>query len=1074
MEQSPDIPKSPVPSESLRRARRLESPTGRITALHATVIGVIVLAVLGILILPPIQVPARLSWLGCTEISSKSPAADGPDGLNISLADTGSAPLRFKLSRVELDKLPVAALKAIPAQWTPVGPMYQAQACGAIKSPVVLSVPMPSDASTADQLDLVSWNGKNWQWLGSHADASTGIMVAQLDALPPNVMVMQTAPLVPVIGAELPADAQASDRALSDINEFAVPAFLISNDGTLQGDPAELPPPLESAHAMFAVTRNWAPKAAANVGMVEEVLADARLRATHVKALTDVATQAKYTGVVVDYRGLTADSREAFTRFVSELAAALHKNQKQLVVAVPAPAQQGFGPSSAEGDEWDTAGYDWRAIGALADVVQVDAPSDPAAFTTSRRVEKMLRWAVGEVSRQKLQVAFSASSIKQTGNALQLISYEEALKPFKAVTSPDASGDVFPGTQVTLALGETPGVELDEASHTYRYTLTNTDGTTSTIWINTGGALAQKLNLALRFNLRGATVQGLFTSAQEPGVWTALEQYQAQAIAAVPAPLKVVWTVRNSAGTQLPGGTTTLTDPAFVWTAPADAGHYTIAAALPGSATRGELAINVAQPTPTPTPEPAPAPAPTPQVIATLAPGMTDKCPDGKYIADVTVPDNSQLDKNKDFVKTWKVRNVGSCDWPAGTLAAYASGEKMGAPDSVKVGAVKVGETVDVSVNMKSPDKDDKLKATWRLMDDKGNLFGEQITVIIVAGQPLANIPAAAPPGSPEQPAPPSNAPPPPVPAGTAGGFELGGQVNGFGFPDKMHFAGMNWVKHQTRWGPGDSPAGEAGRIADAHNKGFKVLLSVLGSPAAANPANFPAYAAFVGELAKLGPDAIEVWNEENIDREWQNGAINPATYTELLKQAYVAIKNANPKVMVVSGAPAPTGFFGGCAGAGCDDAPFVAGMAAAGAAAYMDCVGIHYNEGIISPNQTSGDPRSEHYTRYFWGMVNTYYNAFGGARKLCFTEMGYLTPEGYGKLPGGFAWAQSTTVGQQAQWLAEAASLSANSGKVRFLIVFNVDFDYWGDDPQAGFAIIRPGNSCPACDSLHGVLGTR
>jgi hypothetical protein len=104
--------------------------------------------------------------------------------------------------------------------------------------------------------------------------------------------------------------------------------------------------------------------------------------------------------------------------------------------------------------------------------------------------------------------------------------------------------------------------------------------------------------------------------------------------------------------------------------------------------------------------------------------------------------------------------------------------------------------------------------------------------------------------------------------------------------------------------------------------------------------------------------------------------------------------------------------------------------------------------------------------------MVNTYYNAFG--RKLCFTEMGYLTPEGYGKLPSGFAWAQNTTIAQQADWLAQAASLSASSGKVRLIIVFNVDFDYWGEDPQAGYAIIRRGGGCPACDTLHGVLGTR
>jgi hypothetical protein len=41
-------------------------------------------------------------------------------------------------------------------------------------------------------------------------------------------------------------------------------------------------------------------------------------------------------------------------------------------------------------------------------------------------------------------------------------------------------------------------------------------------------------------------------------------------------------------------------------------------------------------------------------------------------------------------------------------------------------------------------------------------------------------------------------------------------------------------------------------------------------------------------------------------------------------------------------------------------------------------------------------------------------------------------------------------------------------------MIVFNVDFDYYGSDPQAGYAIIRPGGSCPACASLGAVVGSR
>lgn len=271
-------------------------------------------------------------------------------------------------------------------------------------------------------------------------------------------------------------------------------------------------------------------------------------------------------------------------------------------------------------------------------------------------------------------------------------------------------------------------------------------------------------------------------------------------------------------------------------------------------------------------------------------------------------------------------------------------------------------------------------------------------------------------------------------------------------------------------------PDAAVGLIAEAHNAGFKILLSIPGQVYPSVLPDFGAYTEFLRGVASLPdpPDAIEIWNEMNIDAEWPPGQISASSYVNnMLAPAYNAIKSVRPSIMVISGAPAPTGFFGGGCGAnGCDDAAYMQAMAAAGGGSYMDCIGVHYNEGIISPNQQSGDPRSEHYTRYFWGMVNAYWNAFGGARPLCFTELGYLTPEGYGGLPGNFSWAQNTTVAQQAQWLAEAASLSASSGKVRLLIVWNVDSTTWGTDPQAGYAIIRPGGGCPACETLRQVTG--
>ena len=328
------------------------------------------------------------------------------------------------------------------------------------------------------------------------------------------------------------------------------------------------------------------------------------------------------------------------------------------------------------------------------------------------------------------------------------------------------------------------------------------------------------------------------------------------------------------------------------------------------------------------------------------------------------------------------------------------------------------------------------------------------------------------------RPSAPPSAPVPVVPAGggggAGGGFELGGQVAGFDRPDLMAYSGMTWVKRQVRWSPGASA--DAGLINDAHAKGFKILLSVLGSPGdIAGGANYADYARFTGDLARMGADAIEVWNEMNIDREWPAGEIDPARYTDLLRQAYNQIKANNPGTMVISGALAPTGAEGafGRDRVWNDDA-YISGMAAAGAARYLDCVGVHYNEGIISPLQTSGDPRDDYYSRYFSSMVKLYFGSFNGGRRLCFTELGYLTPEGYGPLPGNFGWAGNTTVAQQAEWLSQAVGLARGGAAVRMIIVFNVDLTGYGDDPQGGYAMIRPGGGCPACDALHNLTGGR
>jgi hypothetical protein len=328
----------------------------------------------------------------------------------------------------------------------------------------------------------------------------------------------------------------------------------------------------------------------------------------------------------------------------------------------------------------------------------------------------------------------------------------------------------------------------------------------------------------------------------------------------------------------------------------------------------------------------------------------------------------------------------------------------------------------------------------------------------------------------------PEGLPAPIYPPGDAafGRFELGGQVNHvIDHPDQMKVSGMRWVKFQLTWEAGQQASRAWPLIEQGRQRGFKVLLSIVGGQKRPSEIDIPAYLEFLRGVAYYGPDAIEIWNEPNYYFEWPQGEVDGGNYVrEMLAPAYNAIKGVNPNIMVISGAPLPTGLYyseGGCSaeGYGCDDWLFLQQMASMGAANYMDCVGVHYNTGATSPTASTGhpaDPGYQHYSWYFGSMLQLYGDTFG--HKVCFTELGYLSGDGYGGVPGSFDWAADTSAAEQAAWLAEAAQVAQQSGRVRLMIVWNVDFKYWGsDDPKAGYAIIRPDGSCLACELLGRVM---
>ncbi len=321
--------------------------------------------------------------------------------------------------------------------------------------------------------------------------------------------------------------------------------------------------------------------------------------------------------------------------------------------------------------------------------------------------------------------------------------------------------------------------------------------------------------------------------------------------------------------------------------------------------------------------------------------------------------------------------------------------------------------------------------------------------------------------------APVATVPPPPRVARAA--FEFGAQIDALPALDDLTQTGMVWVKRQvilTNAEPDQSQL-----IRQVHSANMKLLIGAIGDIKRVDDLDYHRqFAAGLARLASQGADAIEVWNQPNLDREWGgpgSNKVNPELYANMLREAFVAIKGANPKTIVIGANAASTGYYGSnCTPIGCDDKPYLERLHAAGAANYMDCQGAMFLGGPHAPDVREGGNPGGHYSWYFWGTLDTVYAAMG--KPLCFSFLGYASKEGIRpEMPPGFEWANRITTEQQSAWNARAIELARDSGKVQLAILYNWNFRAWYDtgDPQAAYSLVRPDGSCPTCAALRATV---
>ena len=316
---------------------------------------------------------------------------------------------------------------------------------------------------------------------------------------------------------------------------------------------------------------------------------------------------------------------------------------------------------------------------------------------------------------------------------------------------------------------------------------------------------------------------------------------------------------------------------------------------------------------------------------------------------------------------------------------------------------------------------------------------------------------------------------------------------------------GLDWVKAQIQWWLVEPDQATDqwffydAVIDEAHNKGLRLMLSVVGAPAwtrAAGgengpPDDYAEYARFLTELLDRHPgkiDAIEVWNEQNLDREWTSAnGISPEDYVRFLQVAYETIKAKDPNIIVISGALSPTG--NGDWVRWADDFEYLDRALAAGMLNYADCVGAHHNGYNIGPDVTAdaaggtteagvasfrGPFDNPHHSWSFKTTLDTYaekIQAVDPNMKLCVTEFGWASSEGYSEIPTGFEFARDNTLQEQADYITQAFTLMNESDDVWLAFLFNFDFGNKGsgptDDPVPYSIVDTQGVPRPAYEAV-------
>lgn len=210
--------------------------------------------------------------------------------------------------------------------------------------------------------------------------------------------------------------------------------------------------------------------------------------------------------------------------------------------------------------------------------------------------------------------------------------------------------------------------------------------------------------------------------------------------------------------------------------------------------------------------------------------------------------------------------------------------------------------------------------------------------------------------------------------------------------------------------------------VEHAYAQGLNIIARIGWTPDWARPQDtslaylddtaydaFAAFAAAFAERYRGKVDYLIVGNEPNLSREWGYRQTTPADYVNLLKVVYPAVKAANPDIVILAGALAPTLEPIGSVN-GLNEIDYLRGMYEAGAAAYFDNLAVH-TYGFNFPPDAAPDPSILNFRRL--ELLREVMIEFGDeATGMMITEMGWNDHP---------RWTMAVRPGQRIQYTVDA-----------------------------------------------------